>query len=473
VMSGSHASMPPYGIYDQDDGGSALGHTRLYADWYCAPDDTTRSVAVAVPTSISGDALAGLSCDIGMVDYASAYAAACDKGDFYSGSFMEQAAFWKPTESIEGEDFRSTVPGDGCVCFAAKDVTALGGDPGTAGGADSSARFTEDHRPKALPSDPLFALEPTTIHIDLAGAFSPQDVGNDLLDFLRGQVAAFVLKVSATSLSVKTLVVIDTQSCTIKAKIFDKGDGGGYALELQKRSGDGVAFRSVYEKASAFFMSRPYSAALGSTRYSAAPVPETSRTACVPCGKDGSVTEHEIRPLLDMAAFTEIPYLQAESAASLASLLLQDPMATALFCTKVAIASIHQLLEASRLDVAYPTARLLMQLARSSLSAFWFGSEAGLLLRIVEKVRCQRTCTPVKTELAQVVRIAVDRCASELTAPARSGMQKALGFAVRELGFAPADAGVRRDLEEAHIALSAGGRIGGRGGVSVVARATA
>mmetsp|Transcript_21115 Transcript_21115/g.52871 ORF Transcript_21115/g.52871 Transcript_21115/m.52871 type:complete len:508 (-) Transcript_21115:337-1860(-) len=315
----------------------------------------------------------------------------------------------------------------------------------------NTARFPETQRPPALPTDHLFALEEaTTIHLSLSGKVEPSKIGNDLVDFLEDSVAAAILKVNSKKFTVKANVFIENCMCTIKARVYHTG-GSKYALEMQRRSGDAVVFGATFQKATEYFDERLY---FGSTRTIPAAV---SAALAKPAVQPADTIE--LQPMLDMAAMEEPPSLQAEAATALAELVAFQPAAVSgQLCCQEAFDRIRRLLHSDKQEVAYPTARLLSQLAKMS-EAGPFIADHSFVQLLVEKVSAKESLLLVRTEFTEVINTIVQQHADKLSSRAKDSISAAL---VKATGPGPSNSKLGPELQTSAMAL-----VGGVGGGAV------
>mmetsp|Transcript_5512 Transcript_5512/g.15112 ORF Transcript_5512/g.15112 Transcript_5512/m.15112 type:complete len:489 (+) Transcript_5512:189-1655(+) len=316
---------------------------------------------------------------------------------------------------------------------------------------NQTQRFPAAQVPPPLPTDPLFALEvATTLILALSPKFEPAKIGNDLLDFLDVSVAAAILKVNLTKFTVKANVFIESRMCTIKARVYDRG-GSKYALEMQRRSGDAVVFGATFQKATEYFDERLY---FGSTRTIPAAV---SAALAKPAVQPADTIE--LQPMLDMAAMEEPPSLQAEAATALAELVAFQPAAVSgQLCCQEAFDRIRRLLHSDKQEVAYPTARLLSQLAKMS-EAGPFIADHSFVQLLVEKVSAKESLLLVRTEFTEVINTIVQQHADKLSSRAKDSISAAL---VKATGPGPSNSKLGPELQTSAMAL-----VGGVGGGAV------
>lgn len=368
------------------------------ADFYCEPDDVLRGAPVA-----------RLSCE-------------GREGDVHKGATLMGGDFYSlPDSSFEGPSFHAT---------DCRDALEQG--------------FKRMHRPPPLTKDPYFRLAVTTLQLVRD---RPEDLAWDLLLFFTNEVKSSLRPqdVNSRRCSVKAQVFVDFGMCTVKARLYDSGQGA-YAVEFQRRSGDCVVFSEVFRCAVSFFRPRglvglgpkggpacaaqPASAPTaaggappgggaggaacsgesGCTARGAAPrlsrLPGKAREAGKEDGEED--VEPDLYPILELASLSECPGLQAEASAALARLWsgnagIGGPGATGGGGggRRAAMAgrALADLLK-GRLDAAYPAACLLTRLAACPEGAACL-AEQGLLEAMEEQLRSESTSSLLRAELGQ------------------------------------------------------------------------
>lgn len=114
--------------------------------------------------------------------------------------------------------------------------------------ATSGQRFQRTDVPRTLSLEAASCLSPTTIHIS---GSPPSEIGNALLELLQG--SAHVCKVRRDKFSIKASICVDGLQCEIKLRFYNHC--GICTVELQRYSGDGVAFWRFYCQANAYLKS--------------------------------------------------------------------------------------------------------------------------------------------------------------------------------------------------------------------------
>jgi len=246
-------------------------------------------------------------------------------------------------------------------------------------------RFQQGDLAWPQPTDAFFNFEVTTLYLATHRA---DLVMNTLYDFLTTMVVASITKVNHTKCCIKANVFVDNVMCTLKARAYQLQEPGKIALEIQKRSGDSITFTGVYRKAAKYLKEQSLMAGFEV----AGGLPQESPLGMEPLGlplsgfPKGKVDVQDYAPLLEMAANTHMPDLQAEAAGALASSTADPDVADALSSDRMAMEDIAMLLEreADRLDIALPAAELVTNLARSPKAPEHF---EGLLSPLVWKVQ--------------------------------------------------------------------------------------
>jgi hypothetical protein len=237
---------------------------------------------------------------------------------------------------------------------------------------DKQAQFVFGDVPPALPVDPDFRLEGTTVTVENS---SPEQIGNGLLSLLRQKAAASITKVSRIKFSVKAYVHLDGLSCDVKVRVYRLESG--FAVEFQRRSGDALAFHRLYRLASDNL-----------NFYSCAASPEqhdfidahrpTVMQAPVAGQTESSKKELSIAPLLEMAMrCTSDLSLQAEVAEALADYASDADLSWQL-STPDALEVRENLAGIDHVSVAHPMRRLqaaLAHVAQSNVSLSLEGAD--------------------------------------------------------------------------------------------------
>eukprot|EP00747_Dinoflagellata_sp_TGD_P163879 gnl/TRDRNA2_/TRDRNA2_183069_c0_seq1.p1 gnl/TRDRNA2_/TRDRNA2_183069_c0~~gnl/TRDRNA2_/TRDRNA2_183069_c0_seq1.p1 ORF type:complete len:417 (-),score=88.82 gnl/TRDRNA2_/TRDRNA2_183069_c0_seq1:130-1380(-) len=399
-------------------------------DFYREPDDVTRGVTMAPPPLVLQTFQDGIHGDIYGKDSAIGH-----EGQYPFGGPL----------GLGGDDFN---------------FTSMDGKD-TAG--NSTERFTECDRPPTVPTDSFFKFEPSTKFVS---SDQPHEIGNQLLDFLNTEVAAVVTKVNRKKFAIKAYVFAEGIMTTVKMRVWSREEEGDYAVEIQRRGGDGVAFNMIYARASEFILMR-----IGSTSYGASvpafegPKKVTSGDGCSVFGEPGFLADTasadeppmlsenvDLSPLIELAVLDSQPSLQAECAVALAK-AAQDPKVAASLCKVDTFEKVAKLLHSDNIEVAYPTACLLNLVAQSSEAKSSFAS-SGILLVMLKKVQAKGTSALVRLQLAQAANLAISRCHEKFSLGASLELEHALTTAIEELGET-ADAKLYRELQDAMLVITA------------------
>jgi len=107
---------------------------------------------------------------------------------------------------------------------------------------EGKEEFVQGDSPLCLPQDLLFQLLVTSLYLR---AISAHLLGNSLLDFIRSRLAAPALKLRRTKFTAKAEVRHHRGDCTVKLRVY-RVASGLFAVELQRRAGDVVAFTGIF-----------------------------------------------------------------------------------------------------------------------------------------------------------------------------------------------------------------------------------
>jgi len=243
-----------------------------------------------------------------------------------------------------------------------------------------------------VPADEFWTCGATTLYIQCD---RPASLMNTFLQFLHTQVVRHKLKVTTKKYAIKADVYLDNVRCTLKARAYQQ-EPGKIAFEIQKRQGDSLAFAGVYRSAAKYLQQQNFRITSGMPKD---PVGGAGVPLDFPRGK---VDVRSYEPLLDMASLTESPKLQAESAVALAA-ATEDPAVVEALCSEVGpMQDITRLLEPECMDIVFPVAILLLNIARYSSSAAYLVN-LGLLHTLLDKVRCLPT-SPSPTDASSCAR---------------------------------------------------------------------
>lgn len=360
-------------------------HLRLESDYYREDDYVTRSVCVAsvpLPTSFidSNDFFIepdDFLDDVGMV-----------KGGAFGNDLNSKANALSGGLRSLRNGFNASPP------EIASSEMPLGGYS-----LESCKKFAATEQAPCLPRNKFFQLSEATLRLSCT---SHSGLMNDLLDFLGTQVSSSVTKVNCQKFTIKADVFINGLMCGIKVRCYHDEQQSNFemshlALEFQRRRGDCIAFSKVLKLAARYL------------EYQVISIENVLDDAkvCFPSAPSCTIdtaADKDLSPLLDMASAIGAPELQAESAACLAE-MSEDPELAALLCTEKSIASIKMLLDRCRIDIDYPTARILRNIATRVEAAAFFTDEE-LIGVITEKMSSTDTVHLVQQELAAAMDIA-------------------------------------------------------------------
>lgn len=296
---------------------------------------------------------------------------------------------------------------------------------------DIPARFAKADIPPDAPTDSYFSLETTTLHVT---SNTPSEIGNHLLDFLSAQVTSSISKVSIKKFAVKADVFIDDVMCTMKVRVYHT-QSGTYAIEFQRRNGDGITFNGAYKQACKYLKPRLFCGDNAQEANAAKSDYHGQTTSDAICAEGQTGAEKsllsqafsnltlqppplapddgqapDIMPLLDLATREGQAALQAEAASSFAKMAQEPGPARRALCSANGFGALAKLLDSGETEVAFPTARTLLMLAHDQEAEHLF-VEQQLLKKMLGKVRCSETPAFVRQQLSQAVGAVVPRCA--------------------------------------------------------------
>jgi hypothetical protein len=208
---------------------------------------------------------------------------------------------------------------------------------------------------------------------------------NCLLDFFEREMIAEVTKVCKAKFAVKVDVFDRGTACSLKFRMY-KQQSGELVVEFQRRSGDIVAFHNIVRQAC-------LKSDLTCTK---TPVNVTSSSN----QSKGPKLIAEYAPLVEMLSLVDAPQLQAEAAASLATVASQDLIVDD--SASQLLKNLSDLLQIDRIDVAYPTACLLSSLADCA-GARTLLMNSGLLSAMEEQILSAQKTELVKQQLGAAV----------------------------------------------------------------------
>mmetsp|Transcript_10273 Transcript_10273/g.23165 ORF Transcript_10273/g.23165 Transcript_10273/m.23165 type:complete len:441 (-) Transcript_10273:58-1380(-) len=321
-------------------------------------------------------------------------------------------------------------------------------------GPGVQCRFEQDARASDMPPDPWFRLEPTTVHISCD---APCEIGNCLIDFLEHKMQASVSKDKDVCLKAKVFLKdslapnLDFSMCSVKVRVYTSEQARRWPTEFSRRSGCSMVFSCFYRQACEWLQSRfPGIQNLPEALHHplCPPLPDGDMEDLLE-GSALSGGEADLQPLYDMAAAAaHCPSLQADFAAAFAG-LAEDTQRVPLLCTDRAFGEIEKLLQSSRTEVAYPTARVLSALAKCPQAEKYFVKK-GFLASMAGKAVSSSTCALVQRHTAEALSWAVDKYAQQLHPEDAKDLAKELAEKLQDV---PVGAAARPALEEASACL--------------------
>jgi len=200
--------------------------------------------------------------------------------------------------------------------------------------------FVAEYVAPALSEDVQAFLESSTLQLSES---STAAVGNSLLAFFTNETDAKIKKMSQKKFTIKAEVFVGGIWCCLKVRMYR--NEGGTLVEFQKRSGDTIAFFSLYRQASAYLLgaSPPQSTTLNP--------PKIPQNEALPA-------DQAIASLLEMADSCGDMNLLAEVAAAL-NAMANEPKVAAALRMPCAVSVLHQLEQVEDFRVAHPLSNML------------------------------------------------------------------------------------------------------------------
>ncbi|CAE7180119.1 EB1C [Symbiodinium pilosum] len=235
-------------------------------------------------------------------------------------------------------------------------------------------------------------------------------------NFFKTKASASFSKIRIEKLAMKATVFHESSSgvlvsCVLKARVYSSADDASKLLfEFRRCSGDALAFAHAFDEASKYLRSRDTGKSLG----------DEAGTLGDNIASTGQEQEHShIQPLVDMVAARSPSNLEAEAVAALAALVLGADTAgtTALLA---ALRDVQKILvelcvERNAIDTAYPAARLVSKLLRSSTA----DAEAQQIASELTQAVCSAKNLDwlVRGELAKAVRAVAEKRTMQFPMP--------------------------------------------------------
>jgi hypothetical protein len=275
--------------------------------------------------------------------------------------------------------------------------------------SDRESRFEKGTAAPSLPSDSLFGLAVTSF--ELPGV-SPVEAGNRCLSMPQeGKCTAIILKVNFRKFTIKATAFVHGLSCEFKVFIYSmRHPQEGAIVELQRRSGDGIAFNQFFQVVRAQLATEEFR----QTQIGFMPGVLHAGWCNATDFECGAPT---LDPLLDMACHcgcdTE---MQAEAASALHRTVEDDSRLAEHLCTALGHLALESLLKSDHVRVAYPTARLLSAISRCPHVVELFGERVypQIFPLVLTKLRAGSTSRIIKKELAESLRRFVQNCQDPL-----------------------------------------------------------
>lgn len=305
------------------------------------------------------------------------------------------------------------------------------------GSASSMARcdrFQEADQAFLVPEDAFFQLERTTIVVNGASA---AQIGNCLLDFLGVEVDGKITKVNRTKCTIKAEVRVDGLTCMTKLRIYRQGLGQQHVVEMQRRSGDSLAFQRLFRWASDHI-----SSCTNSQFVDQLVEPNLSNGANIepPSFLRAPFPDHvadshaSVAPLLELVESSDSNQrLQAEAVEGLLLAAQEQPHLAVQLCTPETFLVFQNLLQLMQFSIAEPLCRLLcclamvpeadskftdQQMLKSMIATVW-SNAAG---QIASEQMAQVVCKTLVRHSAEFSHEAKDELASALTERLNEGV---------------------------------------------------
>jgi len=319
--------------------------------------------------------------------------------------------FYQPTEDLttrslilcDGFSFGLANESSKHELFALSDMEGglRRGAESQCGTATPETRFLVSDEARSFPSD---TCSESASSIIVVRAPSAAHVGNRILDFLDQEAAGLITKVNRANLSIKATVCLDGLSCAVKVCVYQKACGA-YAVAMQRRAGDSIAFHLVHRWAVQILDSYSHFSDLS-------PKPECNHVRCEQVlpptllkapAQPGAEAEVSLLPLLELAENnSENEAFLAEVVQVLAQSVQEQNVAVQL-CTTDAFILFAKLLQSACFSIVHPLAHVLCCLALVPEAKRGF-MDQQILPRMVQQIWAHEVGTKTSEPLALAVR---------------------------------------------------------------------
>lgn len=240
----------------------------------------------------------------------------------------------------------------------------------------------------AVPADPFFKLEETTVEVHEA---TTDDLGNRLITLLLSENAMNIIKTSQKKFSIKAQSTSPTWF-VFKLRIYSQASS--HIVEFHRCEGDTVAFHQFFDRATALLTGKCNS----------------MHTVCdfTPQFVEDAAS---LQPFLDIATSSSDPTLLMEVASALANAAVEEQRALEL-CTREAFIALECMLRTGGYNVLQPLTQLLSGLVMFTKAAPFF-ADKKFWQALLDVVTVNGTCEELKTKFACVVTSALAFGASE------------------------------------------------------------
>jgi hypothetical protein len=184
---------------------------------------------------------------------------------------------------------------------------------------------------------------------------SAAQTANSVMIFLNDSATCRITKVNKRKFTIKAEVIFDSVFCEVKARVYGQAPQQ-YCVEVQRRSGDAIAFNRWYRGLSQYMIlccggmdSKLASAsAMCSVEGMFLEVPPWEGASCVA----------SLEPLLNLAEYRDDRPLQAEAVLALAQAAQNMDVASQI-CTPQVIPVLKRLADAAPFSIIQPLSRLV------------------------------------------------------------------------------------------------------------------
>lgn len=269
-----------------------------------------------------------------------------------------------------------------------------------------------------------------------------------MLDLFQTETGCFVTKVNSKKFTIKVECCAGGLNCLVKIRIYSQRMGR-HQVEVQRRSGDSLAFHHFYRLTSDHLNAHAsLDDGVESDRADEEQLQPPKFLGAPLQGLD-IASETSVAPLLDLIESSDNLQVQAEVVESLLQAAQQDHLAIQL-CTPQAFLVFQNLLQLVCFSVVEPLSRLLCGLVLLPEAERNF-ADHGLLQNMIEKVWSDAAGQSTSKQLAQTVHCAITQHSSDLSLQASWSLRLALTEKLRDAASDfEADASSTQNLATVH-----------------------